>query len=97
MTALDACRRCELTSFNSHKDLMGLIVTPSLRQTARGSAGGGGEVWGGGGVKSCSGDGRGVIVLAGCGSPPGRDDCTVQICKPGETERWFACTLSLPY
>lgn len=47
MTPLDAYRRCELTSFNSHKDLMGWIVTPSRRAGAeRGGAG-------------CSGDGEG--------------------------------------
>lgn len=87
MASLDARRRCELTSFNSHKDLMGWIVTPSRRQPAS-------RLGGRGRGRAAAGTGRGVIVLAGGASPPGRDDCTVQICKPGGAERRLACTSS---
>lgn len=36
MTILDVCQCFKLTSFNSQKDLMGLICQAELRQTARG-------------------------------------------------------------
>lgn len=53
MTTLDVCQCFKLTNFNSHKDLMGLIVisSPGRQWEAR-------REWGGG-----------VIVLAGGDSP----------------------------
>lgn len=90
MTVLDACRRCELTSFNSHKDLIGSIVTPSPRRLS--PVLGEGMLVGVG--QAVAGGGRGLIVSAGGASPPGRDDRTVQICKPAGAGRRVACTSS---
>lgn len=41
MTTLDVCQCFKLTGFNSHKDLMGLIVilSPGRQREARGGGG----------------------------------------------------------
>lgn len=57
MTTLDVCQCFKLTSFNSYKDLMGLIVIPSPGRQREARVGWGGGVDGG------------VIVLAGGDSP----------------------------